>query len=157
MTTDKKNPKETPEQAAPEQDPKEAKINDLTQTLQRLQADFENYRKRVERDQQLQKQQSKKDIILKMISVLDNFELALKSAPKDTFAQGIEMIFAQLMDTLEQEGLRIMHVETFDPHYHEALLSETSDKEAGTILEVLQKGYLLGETVIRHAKVKIAK
>jgi molecular chaperone GrpE len=133
------------------------KIQDLTSTLQHLQADFENYRKRVERDQERMKSQAKKTIVMQLLSVLDNFDLALKSAPSDDFAEGIEMIYAQLISVLEQTGVKEVNIEKYNPALHECLLQEESDKESGTILEVLQKGYTLDETLIRSAKVKLAK
>lgn len=136
---------------------KSAREEELTNDLKRLQAEFENYRKRIERDRELEKTQAKKEIILKLLGVLDNFELALKAGQTGEFAKGIELIYAQLLSALESEGLKVIPTKKFDPQYHEALLMEENEKENGTILEVLQKGYTLKGIVIRHAKVKLSK
>ncbi len=133
------------------------KITELTTTCQHLQADFENYRKRVERDQQMYKTQAKKDMVQKLTLLLDNFELALRNAPTGDFAKGVELIYAQLLTLLEAEGLKIIETKAFDPKLHEPLLTEKSDKKTGTILEVLQNGYTLDGIVIRTAKVKLAQ
>jgi molecular chaperone GrpE len=132
-------------------------ITDLTDTCKHVQADFENYRKRVERDQQMYKTQAKKDIVQKSLLILDNFHLALRTAPQTDFAKGIELIYAQLLSMLEAEGLRIIETTTYNPKLHEVLLTEKSDNKAGTILEVLQNGYTLDGMIIRTAKVKLAQ
>jgi molecular chaperone GrpE len=133
---------------------------ELIDTLQRLQAEFENYKKRVDRDYETLVKCSNEDIIKHLIPIIDNFELALKSCrEKDDFYKGMELIYSQLMDTLHSQGIKLIECvgKKFDPYYHEALLTEESDKEPNTILEELQKGYMLFDKVIRHSKVKIAK
>jgi molecular chaperone GrpE len=139
------------------------KNTDLLKTVQMLQAEFENYKKRVDRDRQSHADMSNKSLILNILPVIDNFEMALKSEEHKTanqdFLKGIELIYAQLLDVLKKEGLQAiesLHV-PFNPHKHECLMQEDSDKESGTIIEEFQKGYMLKEIVIRPAKVKIAK
>lgn len=139
---------------------KDDKINELTDSLQRLQAEFENYKKRVDKEKQELSNYSKADIIVKILPILDSIELALKNeCRKDEFYKGIEMIFAQVYSTLKNEGLRPIDAvgKPFDPYLHEVLLKEESDKEEDTIIEELQKGYMLNEMVLRPSKVKVSK
>ncbi len=156
--TEKAEPSAKPAtEPSPELEKAQKQIAELTDTCKRVQADFENYRKRVERDQEQNKLNAKKYIIQNILVILDNLHLALRNAPKNDFARGVELIYAQLLSTLEAEGLKVIDEKVFSPRYHEVLLTEKSDKPKGTILEVLQQGYLLGDTVIRSAKVKLAQ
>jgi molecular chaperone GrpE len=135
----------------------EDKMTELVQTLQRVQAEFENYKKRVERDKKKVLDYSKEEVIIRLLPILDSFELAMQNADNTEFAKGIDLIFNDLMDTLQKEGLiRIEAQESFDPELHEALMTEEG-KEDNKIIEELQKGYKLKEKVIRPAKVKISK
>lgn len=141
-------------------DPKDAKINELTEGLQRLQADFENYRRLIEKQRRELVEYAHADLIEKLLPILDSFELALKNRDKkEDFIKGVELIFAQLYQFLEKEGLRKIEAEgkKFDPYRHEVLMTEKSDKEEDVILEELQKGYMLCNKVIRHSKVKVSK
>lgn len=141
-------------------DAKDAKIRELTESLQRLQADFENYRKAVDRQRQDFFKYAHADVIEELLPILDSFELALKNRDKqEDFIKGVELIFAQLYQLLEKEGLRKIEADgkKFDPYKHEVLMTEKSDKEEDIILEELQKGYMLGDKVIRHSKVKVSK
>lgn len=136
------------------------KIKELTDTLQRVQADYENYKKRVERDIRHFAECANKDIIAKLLPVLDSFELAIKNKEnKDDFIKGVELIYSSLFSMLEKEGLRPIKAEgkKFDPFCHEALISEKSDKEEGIVTEELQKGYMLKNNILRASKVKISK
>jgi len=143
------------------QEPKTEKkeIEELTETLQRLQADFENYKKRIEKENLERARYAKAEVIVKLLPVLDSFELALKNSKNhEEFKKGVELIYSQFFQTLEDMGLRPVQTNgKFDPYKHEVLLTETSDKEDGTILEELQKGYALNERIIRHSKIKVAK
>ena len=144
----------------PQKDHQEAKIKELTETLQRVQAEFENYKKRSEKDNSEVIKYANADLIKKLLPVLDDFELALKNCrAKDDFYKGIELIYSHLIDALHSQGLR--HIECigkkFDPYFHEALLTEESDKEENTILDEMQKGYMLNDKVVRHSKVKVSK
>ena len=140
-------------------DEKEKKIEELTDTLKRLQAEFENYKKRIDKEKTEFIKYSNADVIEKMLPVLDSFEIALKSTTdKEKFVEGIKMIYAQLHSVLEAEGLRPIKAagEKFDPYKHEVLMKEESDKPEETILEEFQKGYMLNDKVLRHSKVKIS-
>ncbi|MFH1506496.1 MAG: nucleotide exchange factor GrpE [archaeon] len=156
MTT-KKPSKKTSEKPIKDS---EAKIKELTDTLQRLQAEFENYKKRLEKDACDFRNHATAETIKKLLPILDNFELALNKADKkDDFYKGMELIFAQFIDILEEQGLKIIPCigEKFDPYKHEALLTEKCDKAPNTVTEELQKGYMLNNKLIRHSKVKVAK
>ena len=141
----------------------EKKVNkekELTETLQRLQAEFENYKKREEKERQEFIKVASKDIIKKMLQILDNFELAFKNKSSgEEFVKGMELVYSQLFASLEENGLK--HIEClnqkFNPELHEALLTEKSEKEPDTIIEELQKGYTLNNKVIRSSKVKVSK
>ena len=141
-------------------DPKNQKIEELTDDLQRLQAEFENYKKRTDRDKEDFKCYSEAEMIKQILPIIDNFELALKNTGNhDEFVKGIELVYSQLFQMLEDKGVKKIECvgKRFDPHVHEALLSEESDKEEGIILEELQKGFMIKDRVLRHAKVKVAK
>ena len=133
---------------------KDSKAKEMENLLKHVQADFENYKKRVEKDKVCVKETATEYLMLKLLPVLDSFDLALKNKYHD----GIQMIYSQFIGVLEENGLKIVPTEgMFNPVLHEALMVEESDKEKSTILEVFQKGYSLGSKLIRTAKVKVAK
>ncbi|MBN1544636.1 nucleotide exchange factor GrpE [Candidatus Woesearchaeota archaeon] len=137
-----------------------SKIAELTNDLKRVQADFENYKKRVERDNAKLCEYSRADLIKRLLTVLDSFEMALKQTGSHAeFVKGVELIYSQLYTLLKEEGLQ--HIEAqgkmLDPHLHEVMLFEKSDKDEDIILEELQKGYMFKDIVLRHSKVKVAK
>ena len=135
-------------------------IAELTDSLQRLQAEFENHKKREEKDKKEFVKYSRAGLILEILPLLDSFEMALESKKNnEEFVKGIEMIYAQLYSIFEKEGLRpILAIgQKFDPYKHEVLMREKSDKEEDIVLEELQKGYMLGDKVLRHSKVKISE
>ena len=136
-------------------------LAEYTDQLKRLQAEFENYCKRVEKENSAFKKYAKAEIIKKLLPVLDSFELALRNnQDKEKFMMGVEMIYAQLFQILEDEGLRKIDVlgKKFDPYYHEVLMTEhAKEKEEDVVTEEMQKGYMLNEAVIRYSKVKINK
>ena len=140
-------------------DEKDKKIEELTDTLQRLQAEFENYKKHIEKSNSELRVWAKGAIIESLLPILDSFELALKNTSnKEEFVKGIELIYSQLYSLLEKEGLKKIKAEgKFDANLHEVLLKEESDKEDDYILEELQKGYILDNKVLRYSKVKISK
>jgi molecular chaperone GrpE len=124
--------------------------------LQRLKAEFDNYRKRVARDQQELAARAHERLVRELVPVLDDLERAL--AHEGNIEDGIRLIHRQLDEALTKEGL--VEIETtgkFDPHTQEALLSQPSDEEEGAIIQVLQKGYLLGDRVLRPARVVISQ
>lgn len=133
----------------------EQKMEELTLLLQRVQADFENYKKRVEKEKQEFSGYLSAVFAGKLLPVIDSFENALKNCADD----GIKLLYSQLMGILSKEGLKRIECigKAFDPFLHEAMMQAASDKEAGTVLEELQKGFMFGDAVVRHAKVKVAK
>lgn len=137
----------------------DSKIAELTESLQRLGAEFENFKKRTEKDMDSFRRFASQGLIEDLLPVLDSFELALQHTKdnKDVH-KGVELVFSQLSDVLAKRGVEKIKAEgSFDPNCHEALLTEASDKPEGTILEILQSGYTLNGRTIRAAKVKIAK
>ena len=138
----------------------EQKIGELTELLQRVQADFENYKKRTETEKVDIINNASKEVIQKILPIVDNFELALKNTENvEEFKKGMEMIYAQLMDIFHAEGVKTIDClgKKFDPELHEALIAVDSDEEKNTIIEEFQKGYTLNGKVIRHSKVKVSK
>lgn len=135
------------------------KADEYKEALQRLQADFENYRKRCEKENVSLRKYANAGLVKSLLPILDSFELALKNNTEpEKFVKGVEMIYAQLYSLLEDLGLKRISAEgrQFDPYMHEVLLQEESEKD-GIVLEELQKGYLLDDAVIRHSKVKVGK
>ncbi len=144
------------------EDEKDKKITELTDSLQRLQAEFENFKKRCEKDNADFRNYASALIIEKLLPILDSFELALNNhANKEEFVKGVELIYSQFYDLLEKEGIRPIKTkgEKFDAYKHEVLLSEKTEKdeEDEKIVEELQKGYMLKDKVLRYAKVKVLK
>jgi molecular chaperone GrpE len=131
-------------------------------TLQRLQAEFDNYRKRAAREQSAIVARASERLVKELIPVLDDHERALEAAAEHEEAaleEGVRLTHRALADALQREGLS--EIETngkFDPHIHESLLSQPDDDaESGDVLQVLQKGYRLGDKVIRPARVIVAE
>jgi molecular chaperone GrpE len=131
---------------------------------QRARAEFANYKKRVEREQAQVYQTATGAVIKRFLGVLDDLERALKNCPRSgegaDWAEGIELVYRKLASILESEGVKLMQTDgqMFDPNLHEAILSEDSDQhESGQIIEALQQGYLLGDKVLRPARVRVAK
>jgi molecular chaperone GrpE len=129
--------------------------------LQRLKAEFDNYRKRVARDQQELAARAHERLVKELVPILDDLERALEAAGQHEEAQleeGVRLVHRSLGDLLTREGLK--EVETdgkFDPHTQEALLSQPSDEAEGQVIQVLQKGYKLGDRVVRPARVVISQ
>lgn len=136
-----------------------AEVQSKQDELLRALAEFSNYKKRIERDQLLTQQIMKGDIVKRFLPILDDMLRALENAPDDPWVEGIQLIYRKLEMILEAEGVTRMDAEgkEFDPNFHEAILQEESDEhESGTVIEVLQPGYLLGERVVRPAMVRVA-
>ncbi|MBW2980366.1 nucleotide exchange factor GrpE [Candidatus Woesearchaeota archaeon] len=160
MTDKKKLSKDTEKGLEKSETSQKEKIKELTETLQRLQAEFENYKKRVDKEKAEFVKYSKHELIAKLLPILDSFKLAIKNGKNNPdFFKGIELIFSQFYSALEAEGLRPIEAlgKKFDPYKHEVLMQETSDKEEDIVLEELQKGYMLNDKVLRHSKVKVSK
>ncbi|HEY2776577.1 MAG TPA: nucleotide exchange factor GrpE [Gaiellaceae bacterium] len=134
--------------------------DDYLDALQRLKAEFDNYRKRVARDQQELAARAHERLVRELVPVLDDLERALEFAAAHEEAQledGVRLVHRALADALAKEGLAEIPTEgKFDPHTQEALLSQPSEAEEGTVIQVLQKGYVLGDRVLRPARVVIA-
>ena len=129
--------------------------------LQRLKAEFDNYRKRAARDQLSLVARAHERLVKELLPVLDDLGRALEAAEQHEEAKledGVRLVHRQLSDVLVKEGLTEIETDgAFDPHVHEALLAQPSDAEPGTVIEVLQKGYRLGDHVLRPARVIIAQ
>ena len=139
----------------------EGERDEYLNDLKRLAAEFENYRKRAARDQESLFARAHERLVKELLPVLDDLERALEAAAEHEEArleEGVRLVARELEEALAKEGL--VEIETdghFDPHVHEALLSQPSEEAEGAILEVLQKGYRLGDRVLRPARVVISQ
>jgi molecular chaperone GrpE len=137
-----------------------AENEELIDTLQRVQAEFENYRKRAARDQENLVARAHERLVRELLPVLDDLERALEAAEEHEegkLEEGVRLVHRALADALAREGLAEVEVDgKFDPHVHEALLTQPSDHEEGSVIDVLQKGYRLGDRVLRPARVVVA-
>ncbi len=126
--------------------------------LKYMQADFENYKKRFERERENIIRLANERLIKQLLPIIDDFERALESMKNEKDKKGLSLIYKNFLNLLEKNGLKKIEAlgKKFDPYYHEAILKEKSEKEENTILEEIQKGYTLNSKVIRHAKVKVA-
>lgn len=141
---------------------KKDEVAELKSLLLRTQADFDNYRKRTQKEKEEFATFLNTDLILRLIPVLDNFKLALKHMPQElennNWAAGIFHIERQLEQILEDEGVQqVLASGQFDPNLHEAIEEVESEKPPGEIAEVVLAGYKLKDKVIRHAKVKVSR
>jgi molecular chaperone GrpE len=172
-------------QATSELEAVKAERDELLDTLQRVQAEFDNYRKRAARDQESLVARAHERLVRELLPVVDGLERAVEAAkpleppvresgrgegvrgnraevpPTDAdrskLEEGVALVARALGDILRKEGLEEIPVDgKFDPHVHEALLSQPSEAEEGSVVEVIQKGYRLGDRVIRPARVVIA-
>lgn len=144
-------------------DKKDEKIDELTDRLTRQMAEFDNFRKRTEKEKAQMYEIGAKDIIEKILPVVDNFERGLAAVPEEEkstgFAEGMEKIYKQLMTTLESIGVKPIEAvgNEFDPDFHNAVM-HVEDEELGEniIAEEFQKGYMYRDSVVRHSMVKVA-
>lgn len=140
------------------------RLDETTDGWQRERADFSNYKKRVDRERELQRGLITGDLCKKFLVVLDDLERAMKNRPQDgegaAWADGIDLVMRKMMGILEMEGIQRIpaEAEQFDPNRHEAVSSEESaNHKSGEIIEVLQQGYLIGDRVLRPALVRVAQ
>jgi molecular chaperone GrpE len=147
-----------------ELDETRSKSDEYLEGWQRARAEFSNFRKRVERDREQVQQNAAGSIIRRFLDVLDDLDRALQNRPQEgegaIWADGIELIYRKLLSILEAEGVKPMAAEgqVFDPNLHEAISQEESpEHESGEIISVVQNGYLLGERVLRPARVRVAR
>lgn len=144
-------------------DPKDTQIEELQDRLKRQMAEFDNFRKRTEKEKSAMYEIGARDIVEKILPVVDNFERALASVPEDvkesSFAEGVEMIYKQFMKTLEDAGVEVIEAkgQQFDPNLHNAVM-HIEDEAFGEneISQELQKGYKYRGTVVRHSMVQVA-
>jgi molecular chaperone GrpE len=134
--------------------------DDLYERLLRKQAEFENYKKRVEREKSEFVQFASAEMMKELLNALDSFELALRNAKADEQTlRGFELIYKQLLDTMGRFGLKPIEAKgkIFDPHYHQAVSTTPTDEvEENTVLEEMRKGYLLNGRLLRPAMVSVA-
>ena len=136
----------------------------LYDKLLRGQAEFENFRKRTERERAELYQHGREDVLLQFLPVVDNFERALSSletseGDAEALRHGVELIHKQFKDALSKLGLEPVEAvgQTFDPHVHEAVTTEATDKhKENTVIQEFQRGYKIGDRLLRPAKVKVA-
>jgi len=148
-------------QEAPEVDEGgEDKLAALEDRLLRVAADFENYKKRAARERQEYVTLANERLLGELLPILDDLERALNAAEEHQEAQledGVRLVHRSLAGLLERHGVTPIETDgRFDPHVHEALLSQPSEAEEGSVIDVVQKGYKLGERVVRPARVVVA-
>ena len=144
-------------------DPKDAQIEEIQDRLKRQMAEFDNFRKRTEKEKAAMYEIGAKDIIEKILPVLDNFERGLAAVPEDekgsSFAEGIEKIYKQFVKTLEDAGVESIEAvgKQFDPNLHNAVMHVEDEKYGeNEIAMELQKGYKYRGSVVRHSMVQVA-
>jgi molecular chaperone GrpE len=138
----------------------QAERDELFDRLQRLAAEFDNFRKRNARENAALAERANERLVKELIPILDDLGRALEAASEHQEAkleEGVRLVHRSLADLLRKEGLAEIQTDgKFDPHVHEALLSQPSDAEEGSVIEVVQKGYKLGDKVLRPARVVVA-
>ena len=150
-------------QSGSKKDPKDVQIEELQDRLKRQMAEFDNFRKRTEKEKSSMYEIGARDIIEKILPVLDNFERGLAAVPEDvkgsSFAEGVEMIYKQFVKTLEDAGVEAIEAvgQQFDPNIHNAVM-HVDDENFGEneISQELLKGYKYRGTVVRHSMVQVA-
>ena len=147
-------------------DPKDEKIAELNDKVVRQMAEFDNFRKRSEKEKHEMFASGEKAVIEAILPVVDNFERALGMAgadenkKADPFMEGMEKVYKQLMDELEKLGVKPIEAlgADFDPNIHNAVMQEeTEEYESGKVCKELQKGYMLNDSVVRHSMVSVAQ
>ncbi len=144
-------------------DPKDEKIEELTDRLKRSMAEFDNFRKRTEKEKSAMYEIGAKDIIEKILPVVDNFERGLATIPEDAketpFAEGMEKIYKQFVKTLEDMGVTPIEAvgKEFDPNFHNAVMHVEDENFGENVVSMeLQKGYRYRDSVVRHSMVQVA-
>jgi len=152
---------EQPADGASEIEHARREVAEYRDHLVRLQAEFENYRKRVLREQTQAIEMAAEPLVRKLLEVLDEFELALMAAEQkpdfEKFVRGVELVYAKLVDTLRGEGLERIEAEgkPFDPERHEALMGSGAGDGEPVVADVLRRGYMLRGRIIRPAGVRV--
>ena len=150
---------------APEKkkDPKDEKIDELNDKLRRSMAEFDNYRKITDKEKSAMYEIGAKDVIEKILPIVDNFERGLNTIPEDAkgtaFAEGMEKIYKQFVKTLDDLGVKPIEAvgKPFDPNFHNAVM-HVEDENLGenVVAAELQKGYTYKESIVRHSMVQVA-
>ena len=140
----------------------QAKIDELEDRVKRQMAEFENFRKRTEKEKAMMFETGAKSVVEKILPVVDNFERGLATIPEDdensAFANGMKMIYKQMMDELDKLGVKPIEAvgQEFDPNFHNAVMQvESEEYESGIVAQELLKGYMYRETVVRHSMVAV--
>jgi len=170
-TMEAKNPEENTEpsedagkqEKAAKKDPKDEKIDELNDKLKRSMAEFDNYRKRTDKEKSAMYEIGAKDVIEKILPIVDNFERGLNSIPEDAkgsaFADGMEKIYKQFVKTLDDMGVKPIEAvgKTFDPNFHNAVMHVEDENLGENVVAVeLQKGYTYKDSIVRHSMVQVA-
>ena len=144
-------------------DPKDTKIEELTDQVKRQMAEFENFRKRTEKEKSSMYEMGAKSVIEKILPVIDNFERGLATVPEgenSAFIDGMQLVYKQLMTELDNIGVKAIEAagQPFDPNMHNAVMQVASDEyESGTVVQELQKGYIYRDSVVRYSMVSVAE
>ena len=147
-------------------DPRDEKIEELNDKVMRQMAEFDNFRKRTEKEKEQMFEVGAKSIIEKILPIIDNFERALEMAgseedkEQDPFMDGMEKVYRQLMDEMEKADVKVIEAvgQDFDPNLHNAVMQEESEEyESGKVVKELQKGYTYRGNVVRHSMVAVAQ
>lgn len=159
-----KKAKKNKQKADKKQDAMKEKIDVLEDKVKRQMAEFDNFRKRTEKEKTMMFETGARSVIEKILPVVDNFERGLASIPEDEkgtpFAEGMEMIYKQLMTELDKMEVKPIPAvgEEFDPNLHNAVMQVESDEyESGVIAQELQKGYTYRDSVVRHSMVAVVQ
>lgn len=164
----KEGANEEAEEAAPEKDPRDVKIEELNDKYMRLMAEFENFRKRTDKEKEQMFETGAKSVIEKVLPVIDNFERALdmtgpekeSEAEADPFMDGMRKVYKQLMDELDKIGVKPIEAvgQEFNPEFHNAVMQVDSEEyDSGMVAQEMQKGYMYNDSVVRHSMVGVAK
>lgn len=147
-----------------EKDKMKEKVDELEDKVKRQMAEFDNFRKRTEKEKASMFEMGAKSVVEKMLPVIDNFERGLAAIPEDNadspFAEGMNMIYKQLMEQMNAIGVKPIEAVgvEFNPDFHNAVMQVESDEfESGIIAQELQKGYIYRETVVRHSMVAVVQ
>ena len=144
-------------------DKKDEKIEELTDRVKRQMAEFDNFRKRTEKEKASMYEIGAREIIEKILPVVDNFERGLAAVPEenkeDAFVAGMDKIYKQMMTVLEEIGVKPIEAvgQEFDPNFHNAVMHVEDDEQGeNVVVEEFQKGYMYHDSVVRHSMVKVA-
>nr|MCR5830568.1 nucleotide exchange factor GrpE [Lachnospiraceae bacterium] len=144
-------------------DPRDEKIAELEDRVKRQMAEFENFRKRTDKEKSQMFDMGVKNVVEKILPVIDNFERGLANVPEgsdEAFVSGMQMIYKQMTDELDKIGVKPIEAvgQPFDPNIHNAVMQvESEEYESGTVAQELQKGYMYHETLVRPSMVGVVQ